>query len=175
MSKKKVIDYLEKHKDEIDRTYLSIVCHLLLLTNFNYSHLKMLLKGSYFIIIDNGIFYKKWKKYSNFNKSMFKYISSHNSCNKKYRIGKNKILNINGHTNNNFDCLIGTFCCNDKEHISHKNCHTWFQFENTRLNSIINKLKHSVDYIKHIFTRKNIGPFGNSSYTQNNPIFLKLK
>ena len=176
MSTKRVIDYLEKHKDEIDKTCLIMICQLLLLTNFNYNHLKRLLKGSYFIIRDNGVFYNKWKIHSKHTKkSIFKHSSSHDSCNKTYRIGKNKICNINGHINHNFDCVIGTICCTDKNINSHTHCDTWFQFEKTRVNSIKNKLKHSIDYIQHIFTRKNIGPFGKSSYTENNPIFLKLK
>ena len=174
MSTRKVIEYLEKHKDEIDKTCLTMICQLLLLTNFNYNHLKKLLKGAYFIIRDNGIFYNKLKKYSKY-KSMFKNNSSHKSCNKTYRIGKNKLCNINGNINHNFDCIIGTICCTIKGEISHKHCDTWFQFEKTRLNSITNKLKHLINYIQHIFTRKNIGPFGRSSYTETNPIFLKLK
>lgn len=178
MSTKRVIDYLEKHKDEIDKTCLIMICQLLLLTNFNYIHLKRLLKGAYFIIRDNGIFYNKWKVHSkNIKRSIFKHSSSHDSCNKTYRIGKNKICNINGYINHNFDCVIGTICCTDKHNSksSHKHCDTWFQFEKTRVNSIKNKLKHSIDYIQYIFTGKNIGPFGKSSYTEKNPIFLKLK
>jgi hypothetical protein len=96
------------------------------------------------------------------------------------RIGKNKICNINGHINHNYDCLIGTICNsyrkNSKENNIHTNCNTWFQFEKTRLHgSIINKLKHSFDYIHHVISRKNIGPFGKSNNTDKNPIVLKLK
>ena len=176
MSVTKVIEYLEKHKKEIDKNCFVMLCQLLLLTNFNYNHLKKLLKGAYFIIKDNGTFYNKWKIYSKHNKNgLFKHSSSHNSCNKSYRIGKNKICNINGHINHKFDCLIGTICCTKYNNNNHKHCDTWFQFEKTRLNSIGDKLKHSIDYLQHIFTRKNIGPFGKSSYTEKNPIILKLK
>lgn len=176
----KVIEYLEKHKNEIDKTCIMMICQLLLLTNFNYNHLKKLLNGAYFIIIDNGLFYDKWKSHSKtIKKSLFQYLSSHNSCKKTYRIGKNKICNINGKNNHNFDCVFGSVCCykkyKDNKYNDHKYCHTWFQFEKTRLNSIQNKLNHSIDFLQHIFTNKNIGPFGNSSNTENNPIFLKLK
>ena len=173
MSNKKIIDYLEKHKKKIDNSCFLMLCQLLLLTNFNYEHLKKLLKGAYFIIKDNGLFYNKWKKYSKCYKSVFKNSYSHNSCKKTYRIGKNKICNINGDINHNYDCLIGTFCIN-KNNI-HKYCNTWFQFEKTRLDSISNKLKHSVDYLQYVFTGKNIGPFGKSSNTEINPIILNLK
>jgi hypothetical protein len=173
MNKNKVIDYLERHKNEIDKTFMVIICQLVLNTNFNYNHLKKLLKGAHFIIRDNGLFYDKWKNYSKYTKKcIFKNSSSHYSCNICYRIGKNKISNINGHINHNFDCLIGTICSKDCD--NHKECDTWFQFEKTRLNSIVNKIKHSIDYIKHIITRKNIGPFGYSHNTHKNPIFLKL-
>lgn len=179
MSTKKVIEYLEKHKNEMDKTYISILCELLIYTDFNYNVLKHLLKGAHFIIRDNGCFYKKWKKYSKENKSMFKHLSSHSSCKKVYRIGKNKICNINGHINHNYDCLVGKICYSDKlnlkNNINHDDCDTWFQFEKTRLNNIVNKLKHSVDFVHHLFSKKNIGPFGKSNNTQNNPIFLKFK
>jgi|688.fasta_scaffold568529_1 hypothetical protein len=168
----KVFEYLQKHKDEMDNICTIMICQLLISTNFNYNHLKKLLKGAYFIIKDNGDFYNNWKKYSKRNKSIYKNCSSHDSCNKQYRIGKNKICNINGHTNYNYDCLIGTIC---KNKLKHEECNTWFQFERTRLNSITNKLKHSIDYIHHIFSRKNIGPFGKSHNTEDNPIILKLK
>lgn len=177
MSKTKVIQYLEKLNNKIDKSCLIMICQLLLLTNFNYNHLKKLLKGAYFIIRDNGVFYNKWKNYSK-NKNLFKHSSSHNSCKKTYRIGKNKICNINGHINHNFDCVIGTVCFTKYKNNSyneHKHCDTWFQFEKTRVNSIKNKLKHSIDYLQHFFTGKNIGPFGNSSHTENYPIILKLK
>jgi hypothetical protein len=174
-NKNKVVDYLIRHKDEMGKTSIIMICHLLLLTNFNYEHLKKLLKGAHFIIRDNGKLYNKWKIFAKDKKSMFKHSSSHDSCKKQYRIGKNKICNINGHINHNYDCIIGTNCCNDYIKNNHEDCNSWFQFERTRINNVSNALKHSFDYIHHIFTRKNIGPFGNSHHTQNNPIFLKLK
>lgn len=177
MSTEKVFDYLQKHKDEIDKTYIIIICQLLLLTDFNYNHLKKLLKGAHFIIKDNGLLYTKWKKFSN-KKSFFKNISSHYSCNIPVRIGKNKICNVYGHINHNYDCLIGTICSKNDIHINdnnHKHCHTWFQFEKSRLNNIIDKINHSIDFLDYFVFRKNIGPFGKSHNTQNNPIILKLK
>lgn len=174
-NKNKVIDYLKKHQDDIDKTCIIMICQLVLLTNFNYDHLRKLMKGAYFIIRDNGSFYHEWKTNSKNIKSIFRHSSSHESCNKTYRVGKNKICNINGNINQNFDCIIGTICCTNNKHNSHKECDTWFQFEKTRTTGIKNKLKHSIDYIQHILTNKNIGPFGKSSHTENNPIFLKLK
>lgn len=174
MSKKKVYEYLQKHKDEIDNIYIIIICQLILLTDFEYTHLKKLLKGAHFIIRDNGFFYREWKFFSKNNKSVFKHLSSHYSCNNSFRIGKNKICNINGHFNHNYDCLIGTICCQNNLQ-KHNMCDTWFQFENTRTNSIVNKINHSIDFVDYFVFRKNIGPFGKSHNTQNNPIILNLK
>ena len=148
------------------------MCELLLYTNFNYNDLKKLLKGAYFIVKDNGYLYNKWKKYSKNDNILNN--SSHYSCNKCFRLGKNKIFNINGNINHNYDCVIGTICY-DKNLTNHKNCYTWFQFEKTKLNNITNILKHSIDYINYIVFRNNIGPFGNSHNTEKNPIILKFK
>jgi len=170
----KIMDYLEKHKDEMDKTSIIMICQLVIFTNFNYEHLKKLLKGAYFIIHDDGEFYNKWKRFKNNNKYYFKHSSSHQSCKKQQRIGKNKICNINGQINHNYDCIIGTVCC--KSDISnHEDCNTWFQFEKTRINNISNTLKHSVDYLHYLISNKNIGPFGKSHHTQDNPVHLKLK
>jgi len=177
MCSNKVFNYLEKH-NKMDKVCNIILCELLLYTDFNYNDLKKLLKGGYFIIKDNGYLYNKWKKYSKNNDNILK--NSHYSCNKCYRLGKNKIFNINGNINHNYDCIIGTICYdknlrNDNVLKNHKNCYTWFQFEKTRLNNMINILKHSVDYINYFFFRKNIGPFGNSHNTEKYPIILKFK
>lgn len=171
----KILDYLEKHLNEMDNSFIIMICELILKTNFNYSDMKKLLKGAHFVVKDNGYFYRKWCKQS--MRDIFAHSSSHHSCNKQFRIGKNKICNINGHINHNYDCLIGTICDNKNKIINknknHKECHTWFQFEKTRVRgSIINKLKHSFDYIHHVISRKNIGPFGKSQNTDKNPIIL---
>ena len=171
MSSNKVFKYLETHNN-MDTVCNIMLCELLLYTDFNYNDLKKLLKGAYFIIEDNGYLYNKWKKYSSNNN--FKNSSSHSSCNKCFRLGNNKIFNINGNINHNYDCVIGTICYNDSLK-SHKKCHTWFQFEKTKLNNIVNVLKHSVDYVHHVISRNNIGPFGNSHNTEKNPIILKFK
>ena len=169
MSKNRVIEYLEKHKNEMDETFIIMICELVMFTNFDYTQLKKLLKGSYFVIKDEGFFYKRWKKYLN-NDCIFKRFSSHNSCKISYRIGKNKIYNYNGDVNKNYDCLIGNICVDNE----HKKCDTWFQFEKTRLDNITNKVKHIINFIEHMIHGKNIGPFGKSIHTQNNPIILKL-
>lgn len=169
MSKNKIIEYLEKHKNEMDKTFIIMICELVLFTNFDYTQLKKLLQGSYFIIKDDGFFYKRWKKYLK-NDCIFKRISSHYSCKISYRIGKNKIYNCNGDVNKNYDCLIGNICIDN----NHKKCDTWFQFEKTRVDGITNKVKHIIDFIEHMIHGKNIGPFGKSIHTQDNPIILKL-
>ena len=107
-------------------------------------------------------------------KDVFKHKSSHYSCHKIHRIGKNVIYSTNGKINKNYDCIIGKICF-DKNNSKHDDCNSWFQFEKTRTDTTVNRLKHSFDYLKHFVTRKNIGPFGYSKYTDKNPIILNFK
>lgn len=171
---KDTIDYLIKHKKKLDNIYILIICNLIIYTDFNYKYLKELLRGGHFIIKgDNGKMYDIFKKISNCKSNTnFRNISSHVSCEDIVRVGKNMICDIDGKENKNFDCLIGKICDNKKK--GHNNCNTWFQFEKTRIDGLINKINHSIDYIRYIIIRKNIGPFGNSKYTDKNPIKLKI-
>jgi hypothetical protein len=171
--KLKVIDYIDKYKYEMDELFIILLCYLVKYTNFEYNDLKHLLKGANFVIKnDKSFFYNKLKKYCS-RKDTLKNKSSHYSCKKNYRIGKHKIYNTNGKINNNYDCIIGKICF-DKDNLNHNYCNTWFQFEKTRTDTTINKLKHSFDYVKYIITKQNIGPFGYSKYTYENPIILNF-
>jgi len=167
----KVLEYIDKYRDKLDDLFIITICYLTKYTEFNYSNLKQLLKGANFVIEnDNGFFYKKLKIYSNRRGDIFKHKSSHSSCQKIYRIGKHMICDINGNINKNYDCIIGKICHDDNS--KHELCNSWFQFEKTRTDTIMNKLKHSFDYVKHVITKRNIGPFGYSRHTANNPIIL---
>lgn len=168
----KILEYIEKYEHSLDKLYIIILCYLVKYTDFDYTDLKKLLKGANFIIKnDNGFFYNKLKDYSNRRTDKFKNKSSHYSCAKIHRIGKHKIYSTNGHVNNNYDCIIGKICV-DKHISKHESCNSWFQFEKTRTDTTLNKLKHSFDYVKYFITKRNIGPFGYSKNTQNNPIIL---
>lgn len=170
----KIIEYIENYKDKLDELFIITICYLIKYTDFTYENLKQLLKGANFVIKnDNGFFYNKLKIYSNRRKDIFKHKSSHYSCQKIHRIGKNKIYDTNGKINKNYDCIIGKICI-DKYTSKHDSCDSWFQFEKTRTDTTINKLKHSFDYLKHVVTKRNIGPFGYSKYTENNPITLQF-
>lgn len=179
-NKLKVLEYIDKYKDKIDKLFIITVCYLVKYTEFNYKDLKQLLKGAHFVIKnDNGFFYEKLKIYSNRRKDCLRYKSSHNSCQKIHRIGKYVIYDINGNTNKNYDCIIGKICpvkyrSISKDKHNHENCNSWFQFEKTRTDTNLNKLKHSFDYVKYIITKRNIGPFGYSKNTENNPIILNF-
>jgi hypothetical protein len=174
LNKLKIIEYIDKYKYDIDDFFIILLCHLVKYTNFEYKDLKHLLKGAKFVIKnDEGIFYNKLKKYSK-KRDMFKHKSSHYSCHKIHRIGKHTIYNTNGKVNKNYDCVIGKICF-DKNNKKHDDCNSWFQFEKTRTDTTVNKLKHSFDYLKHLITKQNVGPFGYSRYTDKNPIILNFK
>jgi len=176
----KILEHIDKYKDKIDKLFIIIICYLVKYTEFDYNDFKQLLKGAFFIIKnDNGFFYEKLKIYSNRRKDCFRNKSSHNSCQKIHRIGKHFIYDINGKINKNYDCLIGKKCSVkhysiSKDKYNHDNCNSWFQFEKTRTDTSLNKLKHSFDYVKYFITKRNIGPFGYSKYTENNPIILNF-
>jgi len=55
---------------------------------------------------------------------------------------------------------------------------TWFQFENSRLDTNYNKwVLHSADALKYFASGKtaNIGPFGRSHHTEKfNPLILRI-
>ena len=174
----KILEYIQKYEDKLDKLYIIILCYLIKYTDFDYNDLKQLLKGAYFVIEnDNGFFYNELKGYSNRRKDSFKHKSSHCSCKKIHRIGKHIICNTNGSTNRNYDCIIGKKCIHKRKSYSnskHEICNTWIQFEKTRTDTLLNKIKHSFDFIKHSITKYNIGPFGYSKNTENKPIILQF-
>jgi hypothetical protein len=170
----KILEYIEKYKHKLDKLYIIILCYLIKYTEFDYDNLKQLLKGANFVIEnDNGFFYNKLKTYSNRRKDNLKHKSSHYSCTKIHRVGKHTIYSTNGHVNENYDCIIGKVCIN-KGLSKHELCNSWIQFEKTRTDTTLNKIKHSFDYVKYIVTKKNIGPFGYSKHTNSNPIILNF-
>jgi hypothetical protein len=170
----KLIKYINTHNSTIDETFKLIIIDLLTETNFDYCIFKKILKGAYIIINDGGFFYKKWVLYHKINlkkqeKELSTFYSTHASCSCQYRLGNGIIYDTNNDVTNNYDLLIGT--------ISNK-CklpNTWFQLEKSRLDSLYNTVEHIYNCITYMINNKNIGPFGESSHTEENPIILKLK
>ena len=118
---------------------------------------KEMMKGAYVILnCDHGHYYINLKKYKdNFRDTS----SSHKSCNKQYEIRlTNKELSP--------VMLVGTTLRNSCI------C-TWFQIEKT---SVISNLSvHLIDYLTYLFLDRNIGPLGNSFFTEKNPLLIYRK
>jgi hypothetical protein len=172
----KLLKYINKHNSTIDETFKLIIIDLLTETNFDYNIFKKILKGAYIIINDSGFFYKKWVLYHKINlqkqkKELISFNSSHRSCSYQYRLGNGIIYDTNNDVTNNYDLLIGTINKNS-------NCNkpnTWFQLEKARLDSFYNILEHTYNYFTYLINNRNIGPFGESSHTEQNPIILTLR
>jgi len=166
--------YLSKHNNKMDKTFNEIIIDLIKFTNFDYITFRKILEGSYVIIKDNGYFYKKWS--NKHKKNLFNNISSHESHDKKYRLGNGYICSLDGKESDTFDFLLGTIKCfkiNDTSRTKMKS--TWFQLERHRLTNISNILGHIFDYVKYLINNKNIGPFGESTHIEKkNQIILKL-
>ena len=167
--------------------------------------LNEILRGAYCIVDgDNGYIYTKiyskllknkfkFKKNVNFGKGGFDGFSSHFSYGDHYRLGWGSLFNDKGMINNNFDFLIGrrpvleewAYKIDKKSSFMNYQGDTWFQFEESRNESLTNKLRHTGSTIKYIasgilsyatfgYTKlKNIGPFGKSIYTEYNPLVIK--
>jgi len=169
----KLLKYINTHNSTIDETFKLIIIDLLTETNFDYNIFKKILKGAYIIINDSGFFYKKWVLYHKKNlqkqkKELISFNSSHKSCSSQYRLGNGIIYDINNNITNNYDLLIGTINKNS----NCKKPNTWFQLEKARLDSFYNILEHTYNYFTYLINNRNIGPFGESSHTEENPIIL---
>lgn len=118
---------------------------------FTKTHYKEMLYGAYIIINDDGKFYRKWSK-KNHTKPR---ISSHYSKNEEHEAKLKPRMTCSAVV------LFGTT----------KNGNTWFQIEKTTKDCF---MKHTIDYFDHLLSGRNIGVYGNSKYTENKPLKLKL-
>ena len=102
--------------------------------------------------------------------------STHISTNKKatggVRIGGGNLLNYctkqcdKAAVNPVFDLLIG------QSGRKHYEKDTWFQFEYAKINTVYNRLKHTLPTVRYMLSGKNQGPFGQSRYTEANPLII---
>ncbi len=159
-----IIQFIEKSGEfsstshlEIDFT-LRLICKLR--THFNQDSiftteaLEEILKGGHIKFEDNGSFYNELVE--EFNTNLQPRISSHKSSAQQFSLSGPVIKEV----------LFGvTVDGNGKEK-------TWMQFEKNNTKTLLNLILHLFDYIKHKLTGKNIGPYGDSVFTENNPFII---
>ena len=114
--------------------------------------LEEMLKGGHLKLHDNGTLYDELLV--NFNTKLKKRSSSHDSICQQYSLSGPVLREV----------LIGA----SKDEQGNKA--TWIQFERHHTKSIIQIILHLLDYLQHKLTGKNIGPFGTSEHTEQNPI-----
>ena len=113
------------------------------------------LKGGYINFHDDGGLYEELV--ANFQSILKNRRSSHDSCVQQYSFSGPVISEV----------LMGVSV--DKE----GNKRTWIQFEKHNMRTIIGIIMHLIDYLQHKFTGKNIGPYGESEYTDRNPFVVR--
>ena len=114
-----------------------------------------ILRGAHVRIDDQGKLYNRWSKLQNHER-----ISSHECIKGKKQYG------ITGSWVHEF--LFGCVKENGKTK-------TFFQLENTPwAEGLKNRAGHSVDAMKYVLTRENIGPYGSSAHTDKKPIRFRL-
>jgi len=75
------------------------------------------------------------------------------------------------------ECLFATRELTDEEKIAHPHASqmTWVQFERSGTHSFWELLKHMIDYLLYLLTKKNIGPLGRSQHTDANPFIVDFQ
>lgn len=144
---------------------LNFLIRLIAVFHFNFSGdnketaklLAELLKGGHLKFTDNGSFYTELVAL--FHSQLRKRNSTHSSAYQQYALFGPVIKEV----------LIGV------SEDEHGNKSTWLQFEKHSTETLIELILHLFDYIKHKFTGKNIGPYGLSDHTENNPLKIQIK
>jgi hypothetical protein len=172
-----LLDYVNSLRDrlhiEVDETIKNFINDLIKYTNLNREGLDEIFKGAFTIIRDKGYFFNKYKCNPASRKCNTKILlseSSHDSLHKdtQYRLGNRSLYKctLSGtcdtdNPNDFFDLLVGT------SPIPEFYGDTWFQFEYANLLTSWNKYTlHAVAYTKHLATKQNVGPFGESDYAE---------
>lgn len=142
-----------------------------------------IIKGAHVVINDDGAIYDQLREHAN------ERLSSHY---KNHKVDNKQDLSISAAA-----AGFNEFLCGVKKGEDGK-LHTWFQFEGHSLqrdkemegifsniiNTIlalvglnINKILHGGDFVSYVlnFKKKNIGQYGNSDFTESNPIALVVK
>ena len=120
-----------------------------------YKLLEAMLKGANFKLQDDGALYKRLR--DTYKTDIKSRISSHKSCQPQYALSGPAIK----------EALFGV--SKDK----HGNKSTWIQFERHTNKNIIDFILHMLDYVIYKITKKNVGPYGLSEHTEQNPYIIK--
>lgn len=162
-SMKKLIDQGEEHYTAHTEANFILKLIATLRNDFNHNpHLTMktleeMLKGGHLKFVDDGSLYNELV--TTFQECLHERTSSHQSCAKQYSFSgpvvKEVLFGVSQDENGKFN--------------------TWIQFEKHNTRNIFNLLLHLLDYIVHKFTGKNVGPYGLSDYTENEPLVLSPK
>lgn len=166
--KRDLMHYIDmiRNKKTVDKQIYNFLKILIMKSNVETRAFDQILRGAFVILQDNGAVYEQFKKYGRpvdyVNYGPVKvYPSSHWSAASQYRLGKGEIFDKEGNKNTTFDLLVGTSILPDFQ-----GC-TWFQFENSRIETVLQMVLHVKDFLKYVGTDSgNIGAFGNSPYTE---------
>ena len=175
-----LLNYIKmiRTKKTVDVQIYNFLKILIMKTNIESRAFEQVLRGAFVILQDNdGVIYEQFKKhgrpveYTNYGPTRV-YPSSHWSEKSQYRLGKGEIFDQEGNKNTTFDLLVGTSILPDFAG------NTWFQFENSRIETVAQMVFHMKDFIKYVGTDAgNIGAFGNSPYTelkQKGPLLVEM-
>ncbi|CEG56136.1 hypothetical protein [Legionella fallonii] len=116
--------------------------------------LEEMLKGGHLKLVDDGSLYNELV--ATFQECLHERSSSHESSAQQYSFSGPVVKEV----------LFGV------SYDENGNRNTWIQFEKHNTRNIFNLILHLLDYIVHKFTGKNVGPFGLSEYTEQNPLVL---
>lgn len=117
--------------------------------------LEEMLKGGHLKLNDHGEFYHELL--TEFRCTLHKRKSSHQSTVQQYSFSGPVLKEV----------LLGV----SEDQSGEKS--TWIQFERHHTKTIIDFILHVFDYIKYLLTGKNIGPYGSSNHTENNPMIIR--
>lgn len=174
-----LMDYINmiRNKKTVDKYIYQFLKILIRKTNIESRAFEQILRGAFVILQDGGAIYEQFKKYGRLvehvNYGVAKvYPSSHWSEKTQYRLGRGELFDKQGNKNATFDLLVGTSVLPDFQG------NTWFQFENSRIETIAQMVFHVKDFIKYVGSDVgNIGAFGNSPYTelkQKGPLLVEM-
>ena len=177
--KRDLLQYIDmiRNKKTVDKQIYNFLKILIMKSNIETRAFDQIMRGAFVILQDQGAIYEKFKKYGrpveyvNYGPVRV-YPSSHWSASGQYRLGKGELFDKEGRKNATFDLLVGTSILPDFQ-----GC-TWFQFENSRIETIAQMVFHVKDFLKYVGTDAgNIGAFGNSPYTelkQKGPLIVQM-